>query len=142
MAYNQNAPAVFNFSLLHEGDSFIPGEEFKIDPASLGVSDADGTSQLGAGTWAWYRHDASSVDASSEVHAISGASFTNYFASDEDVGYYVSLKFQFTDGLSGASSPLSVRETQTLDPMEQQTSPFPTLNQGLSQTAWESTRKS
>ena len=92
----QNAPAQFNFNLLHVGDSFIPGEEFKIDPTSF-VSDADGTSQLGAGTWAWYRHNASSVDASSEVYAIGGASFTNYFASDEDVGYYVSLKFEFTD---------------------------------------------
>ena len=59
--------------------------------------DADGTSQLNAGTWAWYRHDASSVDASNDVYAIGGASFTNYFVSDEDVGYYVSLKFQFTD---------------------------------------------
>ena len=79
------------------GNNFYPGEEFKIDPASLGVSDADGTSQLGNGTWAWYRHDASSVDASNDVYAIGGASFTNYFVSDEDVGYYVSLKFQFTD---------------------------------------------
>ena len=92
-----NSPAVFNFSLLHVGDSFIPGEEFKIDPASLGVSDADGTSQLGQGKWSWYRHDASSVDASNELHAIGDASFSNYYVSDEDVGWEGGQRHQWNE---------------------------------------------
>ena len=29
----------------------------KLDENFLGVSDADGTSQLGLGTWGWYRHN-------------------------------------------------------------------------------------
>ena len=91
-----NNPAEFNFVLIHEGN-YYPNEEFKLDPASLSVLDADGTSQLSAGTWTWYRHEASSVDASIEMYAINNGSFSNYFVSDEDVGYYVSVKFEFTD---------------------------------------------
>ena len=57
------------------------------------------------------------------------------------------LQFQYTGGLSGTSSVehlyfWNTRETQALVPPEQQTFPSPTLNQGVSLTAWASTSTS
>ena len=82
-----------------DGDTFWPGDNFIL--SNLVFEDADGTSNSSSNyEILWYRHPENTLSEASSPILLGGASgYTNYYATTDDIGSYISVKFQFTDDL-------------------------------------------
>ena len=94
-----NHAAEFQMTFGSDGDTFWPGDNFIL--SNLVFEDADGTSNSSSNyEILWYRHPENTLSEASSPILLGGASgYTNYYATTDDIGSYISVKFQFTDDL-------------------------------------------